>query len=378
MTSYGVTSPAIMRREFGATRLPSGTVWHPWKALEDAYAAALDFLIGFVVHGAGHWRETPLDQQRALTRSRLPRVAAALDALEADSRDPDALTDAIEEAVKASAQALADPHRSAALELLGYTIDSRGKGKTQRETRAAKVLRRSDRWLRAPSREYGGLAPRMWLLSSVARELAADPERGPTYAAEPTTYSPAHGNRTPERSEADNAKIWPSLPYERVCQQMAAARAHIRILVTWLPDTAPLITGITDAVHNGASIEIMIQHPRCAALADRLDTLGITDPDYGHYHAVKLFADLRDVIDAADDGQFAVRTCLVSPLGSLYSTEESLWFGFFWPDRYSLQGPQVEVSTRDSHLGRTASEYFEKLWSSARPLIAHDLPRRRR
>jgi hypothetical protein len=119
--------------------------------LEDAYAAALDFLVGFVIHGAGHWRETPLGQQEKLTSLKLPRVCAALEAFEATSQDPDALSDALEEAVKASGLALADPHRSAALELLGYTIDSRGKGKTHREIRAASVLRRSDRWLRAPS-----------------------------------------------------------------------------------------------------------------------------------------------------------------------------------------------------------------------------------
>jgi hypothetical protein len=89
---------------------------------------------------------------------------------------------------------------------------------------------------------------------------------------------------------------------------MAAARARIRILVTWLPDTAPFIAGIADAVHNGASIEIIIQHPRSAALAERLATLGITDSHYGYYHAVKLFADLRNVISVATPGQFAVRT----------------------------------------------------------------------
>jgi hypothetical protein len=367
--------------------------------LEDAYAAALDFLVGFVVHGAGHWRETPLGQQGKLTILRLPRVCAALEAFEGGSEDPDALSDAVEEAVMASVLALPDPHRSAALELLGYTINSRGKGKTHREIRAAQLLRRSDRWLRAPSREYGGLAPGMWLLSSVAQVLAADPDRprdapksgadqshivqselrteplpvAPAYIADPTTYSSAHSNRTVEPAATDNAKIWPSFPYERVCQQMAAARAQIRILVTWLPDIAPLIAGIADAVHNGATVEIMIQHPRSPALADRLATLGITNADYGYYHAVKLFADLRNAINIADTGQIAVRTCEVTPLGQLYATEEKLWFGFFWPDRYSLQGPQVEASTCSSHLGRTSLEYFEKLWSSATPLLAEDL-----
>jgi hypothetical protein len=387
-----------MRREFGTTRLPTGTIRHPWQALEGTYAAALEFLMGFVAHGAGHWRETPLDEQRTLTRlTTLPRVCAALESHEAVSQDPDALTDAIEEAVKAAAQALPDPHRSAALELLGYTSGSRGKGKTQREILAAKLLRRSDRWLRAPSREYGGLAPRMWLLSSVAHELAATPDRPgdalasvsdqshiarfefgtelpssvPPHAADPT--SPAPDDANGDLADTDNAKIWPSFPYERVCQQMGAARARIRILVTWLPDTAPFIAGIADAVHNGASIEIIIQHPRSAALAERLATLGITDPHYGYYHAVKLFADLRNVISVAIPGQFAVRTYEATPLMSLYATEERLWSGFYWPDRYSLQGPQVEVSTRGSHLGRVASEYFEAVWSSATPLAAEDL-----
>jgi hypothetical protein len=377
--SYVVTSTVIIRRKSGTTRLPSGTIWHPWKALEDAYAAALDFLLVFVVHGAGHWRETPLDQQRTLTRLKVPRVRAALEALEGAGQDPDALTDAVEEAVKASVQALPDPHRSAALELLGYTIDSRGRGKTQREIRAAKVLRRSDRWLRAPSLEYKGLAPRMWLLSSVAHQLAADPDRPGDTRASMSDQSQimrsefGTDDRTAEPPEADDAKIWPSFPYERVCQQMAAARAQIRILVTWLPDTAPLIVGILDAVRNGASVQIMIQHPRSAALADRLTTLGITDPNYGYYHAVKLFEDLRNVMNAAKPGQITVRTCEVSPLAQLYATEESLWFGFFWPDRYSLQGPQVEVSTRRSHLGRMASEYFEKLWLSGSDSLTSDL-----
>jgi hypothetical protein len=389
----------MMRGELGATRLPFGTIWHPWQVLEDAYAAALDFLVGFVIHGAGHWREIPLGQQEKVTILKLPRVCAALEAFEATGQDPDALSDALEEAVKASVLALADPHRSAALELLGYTIDSRGKGKTHREIRAARLLRRSDRWLRAPSREYGGLEPRMWLLSSVAHELAADPDQpggapakastqspiarselrteppqvAPAHTAGLTTDSSAHRNWTVDPAATDTAKIWPSFPYERVCQQMATARAQIRILVTWLPDIAPLITGIADAVRNDASVEIMIQHPRSAALTDRLATLGITNPDYGYYHAVKLFADLRNVINAADSGQIAVRTYGVTPLGQLYSTEESLWLGLFWPDRYSLQGPQVEVLTRRSHLGRTASEYFEKLWISATPLLAEDL-----
>jgi hypothetical protein len=58
---------------------------------------------------------------------------------------------------------------------------------------------------------------------------------------------------------------------------------------------------------------------------------------------------------------------------SLYATEERLWSGFYWPDRYSLQGPQVEVLTRGSHLGRVASEYFEAVWSSATLLAAEDL-----
>lgn len=384
------TSTVIIRGESGATRLPLGTIWHPWQTLENAYATAHEFLEAFVIHGAGHWREAPLAQQRTLAVANLPRVSTEMDALEAASQDPDALTDAIEAAVKAAVQALADPHRSAAMELLGYTIESRGRGKHQREIRAAKCLRKSDRWLRGPSQEYGGLAPRTWLLSQVAEQLAIDPDRpihppiesvpdqseieverqvASVSATDPSAYDPA----TTDPAEPDNAKVWPSFPYERVCQQMAAARSQIRILQTWLPDTAPLVRGIAEAVRHGASVEIIIQHPQAAALADRLTTLGIRNPDYGYYHAVKLFADLRNVINDADPAQVSVRTCEVSPSGQLYATENSLWFGFFWPDRYSLQGPQVEVSTRGSHLGRTSSEYFEKLWSSATPLVADDL-----
>ena len=384
------TSKVMIRRRFGGARFPLGAVWHPWQALEDAYTAALDFLVGFVVHGAGHWREAPLGQPGKQTILKLPRVRATLEAFEAAGQDPDALGDAVEEAVKASVLAIPDPHRSAALELLGYTIDSRGKGKTHREIRAAKVLRRSDRWLRAPNREYGWLAPRMWLLSSVAQELAADPDQSrdalaeastqyqtvrsgsppdaPINAAEPTTDSRAHSNPTVEPGLMDDAKIWPSFPYERICHKMAAARAQIRILVTWLPDIAPLIMGITHAVHNNASVEIMIQHPRSDALKDRLTTLGITDPNYAYYHAVKLLTDLEGLRNSAHSKQIAVRTCDVTPLGQLYATEQNIWFGFFWPDRYSLQGPQVEFSTRRSHLGRAVSEYFEKLWHSATPL----------
>jgi len=367
-------------------------MWHAWLPLEAAYAIAFEFLGRFVSRGAGHWREAPLDNQHPLVN--LPRVCTELDALDAVSDDPDALTDAIEAAIKASVQALHDPHRSAALKLLGFTIDSRGKGKTERETRASDCLRRSGRWLRTPSREYGGLEPRVWLLSSVAAHLAADPARATAFvvpsAAQLAGSAPridrqfasslarpasADDRRTGDPAVPDNAKVWPSFPYERVCHQMASARTHIRILQTWLPDTQPLATGIAEAVRNGASIEILIQHPHAPTVADRLTALGISDPDYAYYHAVKLFADLRNVISIGKPGQIVVRTCLMPPSGQLYATDEILWFGFFWPDRYSLQGPQVEVSTHHSHLGRTLWDYFETLWSSASPLVATDLQR---
>jgi hypothetical protein len=167
---------------------------------------------------------------------------------------------------------------------------------------------------------------------------------------------------------ANQARIWGSFPYERVRAAIAAASEHVRILQSWIPDMQPFMACIAEAVGHGAAVEILILHPESAAASMRLKSLEIEEPEYPSYHARKLMRDLRRLESLSFDSGGIVRTCTAGPVAQLYGTEEHLWMGLFWPGQFSMQAPQMEVSVKESALGRELSRHFDELWASSPPL----------
>lgn len=337
---------------------------------------ALGFLNQFVVRGAGRWRETVVDGPQRHSLECLPRVQAELDGIGvAQTADPDALPDAIEIAVRASASALADPHRSAALSYLGFSPESREKSKTEREDLAARRLSRRGRWFRTPSPSLGGVAPREALLKMVADELARDSRDRPTDSW--VTVPDLSHERNDFQVDPEDARIWATFPYDRVAFAMASAQRCVRILQSWVPDAQPFVVCMRRALEKGASVEVLILHPSCDAAMRRMTHLGIDDPEYAHYHAVKLIGDLRPLVSSAKPGAVVVKSYTADPLVQLYGTEERMWAGLFWPGRFSMQAPQVELAVGRSVLGRAFSDHFAELWCASPVLTMRNLKRRK-
>jgi hypothetical protein len=219
----------------------------------------------------------------------------------------------------------------------------------------------------AKVREHLSAAVRAWkpLAANVAGEtlpLARTTARSPTALA---AGSPAE-----ILSETEQATVWPSFPYERVCGFFSTARSYIRILQTWLPDAQPFGASFVRALTQGASIQILIQDPDSSSASQRAVALGLEDQQYAHYHLRKMLADLRRAESEAGGRATAVRVYDDLPLAQIYGTEDRMWIGLFWPNRFSMQGPQIEIPTTASSLGQEIQRYFEILWAAGAPLEA--------
>ncbi len=126
---------------------------------------AEDFVRRFARAGAGRWQSTLLSLDDRTALEEFKHVREALASFDA-SDDPDAFSDALELALRTSAESLPDPYRAAAMAYLGFTKDTRDKSKTDRERIAARHLHRSERWFRTPSLELPP-TPRDHLLALV-------------------------------------------------------------------------------------------------------------------------------------------------------------------------------------------------------------------
>ncbi|HZC02316.1 MAG TPA: hypothetical protein VE844_13490 [Gammaproteobacteria bacterium] len=78
----------------------------------------------------------------------------------------------------------------------------------------------------------------------------------------------------------------------------------------------------------------------------------------------KLMIDLERLQIAAD-GAWKVRIHRFPHSSHMYATERTTTLDFYWNLSFSMQGPQVEASTRDSAIGEMAWREFDYLWSSA-------------
>jgi hypothetical protein len=109
----------------------------------------------------------------------------------------DDLGDAIEVAIKAAAESLTGPFRSAALDYLGFSdTGKKPAAKEEREDRAAKHLNRSGRWFRMPCKAhpYSGLTPASWIVAQVAAALTT------------TEFAP-EASIDPQRVQNDDAQL---------------------------------------------------------------------------------------------------------------------------------------------------------------------------
>ena len=362
----------------GNGRAPLGAVWHPWQRLANTVTSARAFLQSFAARGASNWRDVSLAPEERKFLSGLHLVQEQLASFDEEVRnEPDAFPDAVEAAVMAAVMCLADPQRTAALRYFGISADARGLGKTEREDLAASLFNRRGRWFRTRSAALGGEDPRTWLLHLVADRLAdgATEPVQPDLAAmrAPSTALPSTVAAGPE--EPDFVCVWSSFPYERVAAGIAAATERIRILQTWVPDLQPFIGCISAAVKRGASLEILILRPGCVAASQRLVSLGIEDAGYPSIHARKLMREMKRLEQYGLDWRASIRTYETPPVAQLYGTEEHLWLGLFWSDQFSMQAPQVEVSVKESTLGRALSLHFDALWASSPPLDPAELER---
>ncbi len=173
--------------------------------------------------------------------------------------------------------------------------------------------------------------------------------------------------RVPEYS-----RVYRSFPYELVDDLFAAARKRISILQTYIPDIQPFMSGIQQALLNGAKLEILVLDPRCDAAALRLQGLRIPRKNYLVLQLAKLMIDL-DRLQIVANGTWEVRIHSFPHSIHMYATEDSAILGFYWNIGFSLQGPQIEVSAHNSTIGEQAWSEFDHLWSSARNVSATDV-----
>jgi len=161
------------------------------------------------------------------------------------------------------------------------------------------------------------------------------------------------------------SRVYKSFPYVTVDRLFASARKRIRIFQTWIPDIHPLLPGIQEALLNGVKLEILVVDPQCTASSLRLHARGISRRNYASLNLRMLMIELERLQTAAD-GAWEVRIHSSYPSIQMYGTEDSIVLGVFWNNAFSLHAPQIEVSTRNSSIGRQAWAEFNYLWPSAR------------
>jgi hypothetical protein len=171
----------------------------------------------------------------------------------------------------------------------------------------------------------------------------------------------------------DYARVWPSFPYEMVNSLFASATDEIRILQTWVNDIIPFVPGIQSALSNGAQLAISVLDPNSQFSALRLESLGISNQRYPAIQLMKLLADLEH-FHGSDrrSGTLQVRAHSHPQTVHIYGTERTLVLGFYWNGKFSLLGPQIEVDTHNSVIGRAAWEEFDHLWERGRVISPSD------
>jgi transcriptional regulator with XRE-family HTH domain len=176
------------------------------------------------------------------------------------------------------------------------------------------------------------------------------------------------GNMTSDSKE--RVRLWPSFPYSLAQDIFSSSQDRIRILQSWVTDAQPFLPNIARALESGAVLEILVLDPSSDTAKLRARSLNIDDPQYPSYQMSKMLSDLKrlDSLERRGAQRYEVRTYDASPSLQMYGTEDRIILGFFWMTEFSLQGPQVEVSTGDSTLGRMAWQEFEKVWRSS-PIV---------
>lgn len=186
-----------------------------------------------------------------------------------------------------------------------------------------------------------------------------------------TNEGPKRHLREEERAQ-EYARVYKSFPYTVVDELFSTARKRIRILQTWIADISPFMSGIQEALLGGAELEILVLDPRCAAASLRLQNFGISRKSYPVLQLAKLMIDLER-LQIASDGAWKVRTHRSLHSIQMYATERTTILSFYWNLSFSMQGPQVEASTRDSAIGERAWREFDYLWSSALSVSPSDV-----
>lgn len=185
-------------------------------------------------------------------------------------------------------------------------------------------------------------------------------------------HGPKYHLRRKEELAPEYSRVYKSLPYAFVDELFAVSRNRIRILETWIQDITPFMSGIQRALLNGARLEILLLDPRCTAAELRLQGLRIPRKSYPVLQLAKLIIDLERLQTVAN-GAWEVRIHRFYHSVGMYGTEESTILNFYWNLGFSLHGPRVEVSTRDSAIGERVWSEFDHLWSSAHNVSAADV-----
>lgn len=188
----------------------------------------------------------------------------------------------------------------------------------------------------------------------------------------PTGENRKPRSRRDEERNPEYSRVYSSFPYGLVDELFAAARKRIRILQTWIPDIHPFMPGIQQALHNGVKLEILVLDPRCEAASLRLQGIGVPRKNYMVLHLAKLMIDLER-LQAPAHGAWKVRLHSFPHSIQMYGTEDSTIMGFYWNLGFSMQGPQIWVSTHNSTIGETAWSEFDHLWSRANNVSAADV-----
>jgi transcriptional regulator with XRE-family HTH domain len=144
------------------------------------------------------------------------------------------------------------------------------------------------------------------------------------------------------------------------------AKNSICILNTWLWTVDPLWATLERASMQGVNIQILLLDPRSDITKNRL--LDLKYP----IDSVSPLAGLERIKNSLERGKLSadkteVRLYNALPPFALYTADDFGMLGIFWHDRFSSDGPLVELDIKTSLLGMYAMETYTVLWNSASP-----------
>lgn len=174
-----------------------------------------------------------------------------------------------------------------------------------------------------------------------------------------------------EQVRTSNTQEHPKLDQTRYIAHVADSRKIVRILETWTPLLNDLhredfLRAVTEALKNGAKIEILLLNPDSRAAEQRTDEL--SDELQGEDARKAIMENLcylhryrtDDLTERSDD--LSVRIYSGWPPVQLYQWDDKAFLSFFPIGKRSEDTPQLETSI-EMPWGDFVKRKFEELWN---------------